>query len=70
LARLAKSDRDLIRNQTSAGLAAARVRGCHGGRPSVMTAFGPCVGGTPRATRKTLDREVGVVGFKPTTSAV
>jgi DNA invertase Pin-like site-specific DNA recombinase len=69
LARLAKSERDLMRNQTSAGLAAARVRGCHGGRPSVLTAFGPCVGEL-RATRKTVDREVGVVGFEPTTSAV
>jgi DNA invertase Pin-like site-specific DNA recombinase len=37
LARLAKSERDLIRNQTSAGPAAARVRGCHGGRPSVLS---------------------------------
>jgi DNA invertase Pin-like site-specific DNA recombinase len=29
--------RDLIRERTSAGLAAARARGRHGGRPTVMT---------------------------------
>jgi DNA invertase Pin-like site-specific DNA recombinase len=37
-AALAEFERDLIRERTSAGLAAARVRGRHGGRPSVMTA--------------------------------
>jgi hypothetical protein len=31
-------ERDLIRERTTAGLAAARARGRHGGRPSVMTA--------------------------------
>jgi DNA invertase Pin-like site-specific DNA recombinase len=31
-------ERDLIRERTAAGLAAARARGRHGGRPSVMTA--------------------------------
>jgi DNA invertase Pin-like site-specific DNA recombinase len=31
-------ERDLIRARTSAGLAAARARGRHGGRPSVLTA--------------------------------
>jgi DNA invertase Pin-like site-specific DNA recombinase len=36
-AALAEFERDLIRERTSAGLAAARVRGRHGGRPSVMT---------------------------------
>lgn len=36
-AALAEFERDLIRARTSAGLAAARVRGRKGGRPSVMT---------------------------------
>jgi DNA invertase Pin-like site-specific DNA recombinase len=36
-AALAEFERDLIRARTSAGLAAARVRGRNGGRPSVMT---------------------------------
>jgi DNA invertase Pin-like site-specific DNA recombinase len=31
-------ERDLIRERTTAGLVAARARGRHGGRPSVMTA--------------------------------
>jgi DNA invertase Pin-like site-specific DNA recombinase len=35
---LAEFERDLIRERTAAGLAAARARGRHGGRPSVMTA--------------------------------
>jgi DNA invertase Pin-like site-specific DNA recombinase len=37
-AALAESARDLIRERTTAGLAAARARGRHGGRPSVMIA--------------------------------
>jgi DNA invertase Pin-like site-specific DNA recombinase len=37
-AALAEFERDLIRERTSAGLAAARARGRHGGRPSVITA--------------------------------
>jgi DNA invertase Pin-like site-specific DNA recombinase len=37
-AALAEFERDLIRERTVAGLAAARARGHHGGRPSVMTA--------------------------------
>jgi DNA invertase Pin-like site-specific DNA recombinase len=37
-AALTEFERDLIRERTSAGLAAARARGRHGGRPSVMTA--------------------------------
>jgi DNA invertase Pin-like site-specific DNA recombinase len=37
-AALAEFERDLIRERTSAGLVAARARGHHGGRPSVMTA--------------------------------
>jgi DNA invertase Pin-like site-specific DNA recombinase len=36
-AALAEFERDLIRERTAAGLAAARSRGRHGGRPSVMT---------------------------------
>jgi DNA invertase Pin-like site-specific DNA recombinase len=36
-AALAEFERDLIRERTAAGLAVARARGCHGGRPSVMT---------------------------------
>jgi DNA invertase Pin-like site-specific DNA recombinase len=36
-AALAEFERDLIRERTTAGLAAARARGRHGGRPSVMT---------------------------------
>jgi DNA invertase Pin-like site-specific DNA recombinase len=36
-AALAEFERDLIRERTAAGLAAARARGPHGGRPSVMT---------------------------------
>ena len=36
-AALAEFERDLICERTSAGLAAARARGRHGGRPSVMT---------------------------------
>jgi DNA invertase Pin-like site-specific DNA recombinase len=35
---LAEFERDLIRERTHAGLAAARARGRRGGRPSVMTA--------------------------------
>jgi DNA invertase Pin-like site-specific DNA recombinase len=37
-AALAEFERDLIRERTHAGLAAARARGRHGGRPAVMTA--------------------------------
>ncbi len=36
-AALAEFERDLIRERTHAGLAAARARGRKGGRPSVMT---------------------------------
>jgi DNA invertase Pin-like site-specific DNA recombinase len=36
-AALAEFERDLIRERTSAGLAAARARGRHGARPSVLT---------------------------------
>src|SRR5918997_1143928 len=36
-AALAEFERDLIRERTQAGLAAARARGRQGGRPSVMT---------------------------------
>jgi DNA invertase Pin-like site-specific DNA recombinase len=36
-AALAEFERDLIRERTSTGLAAARARGRHGGRPSVLT---------------------------------
>jgi DNA invertase Pin-like site-specific DNA recombinase len=36
-AALVEFERDLIRERTAAGLAAARVRGRRGGRPSVMT---------------------------------
>src|SRR5512133_1928681 len=36
-ASLAEFERDLIRERTAAGLAVARARGRHGGRPSVMT---------------------------------
>jgi DNA invertase Pin-like site-specific DNA recombinase len=36
-AALAEFERDLIRERTSAGLAAARACGCQGGRPSVLT---------------------------------
>jgi DNA invertase Pin-like site-specific DNA recombinase len=37
LAALAEVERDLIRERTAAGLAAARARGRRGGRPPVMT---------------------------------
>ena len=37
-AALAEFERDLIRERTNAGLAAARARGRHGGRPSVLRA--------------------------------
>jgi DNA invertase Pin-like site-specific DNA recombinase len=37
-AALAEFERDLVRERTTAGLAAARARGRIGGRPSVMTA--------------------------------
>ena len=37
-AALAEFERDLIRERTAAGLAAARSRGRRGGRPSVLTA--------------------------------
>jgi DNA invertase Pin-like site-specific DNA recombinase len=37
-AALAEFERDLVRERTSAGLAAARARGRRGGRPSVMNA--------------------------------
>jgi Resolvase, N terminal domain/Helix-turn-helix domain of resolvase len=36
-AALAEFERDLIRQRTAAGLAAARARGRHGGRPAVLT---------------------------------
>jgi len=36
-AALAEFERDLIRGRTAAGLAAARARGRHGGRPSVLS---------------------------------
>jgi DNA invertase Pin-like site-specific DNA recombinase len=36
-AALAEFERDLVRERTSAGPAAARARGRHGGRPSLMT---------------------------------
>jgi DNA invertase Pin-like site-specific DNA recombinase len=36
-AALAEFERDLVRERTSAGLAAARARGRRGGRPSVLT---------------------------------
>jgi DNA invertase Pin-like site-specific DNA recombinase len=36
-AALAEFERDLIRERTAAGLAAARIRGRHGGRPSVLS---------------------------------
>jgi DNA invertase Pin-like site-specific DNA recombinase len=36
-AALAEFERDLIRERTTAGLAAARTRGRKGGRPVVMT---------------------------------
>jgi DNA invertase Pin-like site-specific DNA recombinase len=36
-AALAEFERDLIRERTTAGLAAARARGRHGGRPSVLS---------------------------------
>jgi DNA invertase Pin-like site-specific DNA recombinase len=36
-AALAEFERDLIRERTTAGLAAARARGHHGGRPPVLT---------------------------------
>src|SRR5215218_2247092 len=36
-AALAEFERDLIRERTTAGLTAARARGRHGGRPSVLT---------------------------------
>jgi DNA invertase Pin-like site-specific DNA recombinase len=36
-AALAEFERDLVRERTAAGLTAARARGRHGGRPSVMT---------------------------------
>jgi DNA invertase Pin-like site-specific DNA recombinase len=38
-AALAEFERDLIRERTTAGLAAARARGHHGGRPRVMTTY-------------------------------
>ncbi len=38
-AALAEFERDLIRERTAAGLAAARTRGRHGGRPPVMTVY-------------------------------
>jgi DNA invertase Pin-like site-specific DNA recombinase len=34
---LAEFERDLIKERTAAGLAAARARGRHGGRPAIMT---------------------------------
>ena len=36
-AALAQFERELIRERTNAGLAAARARGRHGGRPSRLT---------------------------------
>jgi DNA invertase Pin-like site-specific DNA recombinase len=36
-AALAEFERDLIRERTAAGLAAARARGRHGGRPPALT---------------------------------
>lgn len=37
MASLAEFERQVIRERTMAGLAAARARGKHGGRPTVMT---------------------------------
>jgi DNA invertase Pin-like site-specific DNA recombinase len=37
MAALAEFERDLIRERTQAGLAAARARGRHGGRPNALT---------------------------------
>jgi DNA invertase Pin-like site-specific DNA recombinase len=42
-AALAEFERDLVRERTSAGLAAARARGRRGGRPPVMTTHKPQV---------------------------
>jgi DNA invertase Pin-like site-specific DNA recombinase len=36
-AALAEFERDLVRERTTAGLAAARARGRHGGRPPVLS---------------------------------
>jgi DNA invertase Pin-like site-specific DNA recombinase len=44
-AALAEIERDLVRERTTAGLAAARARGRHGGRPSVLAGHTP---GGPR----------------------
>jgi DNA invertase Pin-like site-specific DNA recombinase len=38
-AALAELERDLIRERTTAGLAAARTRGRRGGRPSVLSGY-------------------------------
>jgi DNA invertase Pin-like site-specific DNA recombinase len=51
-AALAEFERDLIRERTNAGLAAARARGRQGGRPSVMTAHKLQVAQEMYATRR------------------
>jgi DNA invertase Pin-like site-specific DNA recombinase len=49
---LAEFERDLIRERTHAGLAAARARGRHGGRPTVMTATKVAVARQMRASEE------------------
>lgn len=49
---LAEFERDLIRERTQAGLAAARARGRRGGRPAVMTADKLAVAREMYATRR------------------
>jgi len=57
-AALAEFERDLIRERTAAGLAAARARGRQGGRPSVMTAHKVRVAGEMYASGEYTLREL------------
>lgn len=63
-ASLAEFERDLISERTSAGLAAARARGRHGGRPTVMTT------GKLEAAREMLDASDDSGTKKHTVSSV
>ena len=60
-ATLAEFECDLIRERTASGLAAARARGRHGGRPAVMTAD------KLQAARQSTRTEAGSSGGAPST---
>lgn len=65
---MAQFERDLIRERTHAGLAAARARGRTGGRPSVMTASKLAAARALRSEGgRSLSEIARAVGVSPTT---